>query len=196
MNFEVKMDIAKQFNEETVSLPSCGYHQQDGEMIEQPKKAAEEIRAMMADDPAMGFQQKGSTQQMKSESTCSDSAPSVALDSGSTSSCCDDVDHSKMIHIQATITHGRTSTVIYFGVPLDSPEVIQQIIKNIFQAPPATTIHSVYGDVVDRHNVVSVYPSTDNAGVYGGTDVPASSKPPKKEKKWRRVIKTLFSCFM
>ncbi len=47
--------------------------------------------------------------------------------------------------------------------------------------------------------VMSVYPSTDNAGVYGGMDVPASSKPQKKTKKWRREkksIKKLFSCFI
>lgn len=103
----------------------------------------------------------------------------------------------QVIHITARLctstgTGASTTTTLCFGVPADS-ENINDIIIKILQAAPISTIHSVYEDVVDGYNVVDVYPSTQDVRE-DNFEVPSA----KKVSKWKRAkkyLKQLFSCF-
>lgn len=185
------MNIARQMNEDNVSLPSCGYSLQGGEMIEQTMKAAE-IAAMAKDNNPLAIPE------MVSEGSMT-SASSVTNSDSTTSSNFRYGEHPQMVHITATITTQHTKTEMHFGVPLGNSDLMELIIGKILESPPVGTIHSVYKDVVNGHNVVSVYSSTDSTtGMHKEKDEPGLNVPSKPRKKWKvlkKCIKKLFSCF-
>ncbi len=80
----------------------------------------------------------------------------------------------------------NTGTTLNFGI--EEQDDVDDIIDTILHSAPSCTIHSVYGNVVDDHHVVDVYPSSP-----GGERI----KQGKRRNMWNKFkscVKELF-CF-